>query len=336
MSRRRQRSGRRLPVLLTLLTLALLALGGSLRAQAVESVGITVADLDRSVRFYRDVLTFREEGRAELHGDAIERVQGVFGARLLRARLRLGQEVLELTQYLAPEGRPMPADARGNDQAFQHVALIVRDMDAAYARLREHRVRHASPGPQTLPDWNPTAGGIRAFYFKDPDGHFLEILQFPAGKGDARWHAPGDDLFLGIDHTAIVVRDTEQSLRFWRDGLGLRVASGSENHGIEQERLNNVFGARLRITTLRGTAGPGVELLEYLAPGPGADRPADSRSCDLWHWQVQIVVPDAGKAEQALRAQKAAWVSPGLVRDTDRAQGLVRDPDGHTARIADR
>ena len=107
----------------------------------------------------------------------------------------------------------MPADSRGNDRWFQHVAIIVRDMDRAYARLREHGVVHASTGPQRLPDWNPGAGGIQAFYFRDPDGHFLEILQLPAGKGDAKWQPPGPTtLFLGLDHTAIVVGDTDASL----------------------------------------------------------------------------------------------------------------------------
>ena len=78
-------------------------------------------------------------------------------------------------------------------------------------------MQHASTGPQTLPDWNPNAGGIKAFYFKDPDGNHLEILQFPPDKGAARWHEPSDALFLGIDHTAIVVRDTAPSLAFYRE-----------------------------------------------------------------------------------------------------------------------
>lgn len=100
-----------------------------------------------------------------------------------------------------------------------------------------------SEGPQRLPDWNPAAGGIRAFYFRDPDRHPLEVLQFPAGKGDPKW-ARRDRLFLGIDHTAIVVSDTEASLRFYRDALGLRVAGAAENWGPEQERLNHVSGAQ--------------------------------------------------------------------------------------------
>src|SRR5258705_2161747 len=104
-------------------------------------------------------------------------------------------------------------------------------MAKAYARLREHNVRQAWSGPQKLPDWNPNAGGIEAFYFKDPDGHPLEVTHFPPGKGDPRWQRPTDAVFLGIDHTAIVVADTDASLRFYRDVLGLRVAGESENYG---------------------------------------------------------------------------------------------------------
>src|SRR5438128_6328224 len=140
------------------------------------------------------------------------------------ARMKLGDETIELTEFLAPRGRPAPADARSNDHWFQHVAIIVSDMDRAYARLRQYKVQHASSGPQLLPEWNRNAGGIRAFYFRDPDQHPLEILWFPAGKGSAKWHAPTDRLFLGIDHTAIVITDTEASLRFYRDRLGMELA----------------------------------------------------------------------------------------------------------------
>src|SRR5437870_261646 len=84
---------------------------------------------------------------------------------------------------------------------------------ATDARLRENHVRFASSGPQRLPDWNTKAGGIRAFYFRDRDDHVLEVLQFPPGKSEARWHST-DRLFLGIDHTAIVVSDTDRSVAF--------------------------------------------------------------------------------------------------------------------------
>jgi catechol 2,3-dioxygenase-like lactoylglutathione lyase family enzyme len=73
-----------------------------------------------------------------------------------------------------------------------------------------------------------------------------------------------------------VVADTERSLSCYRHTLGLRVVGGSENYGPEQERLNNVFGARLRITTLRAAAGPGIEFLEYLTPRDGRPAPPDA------------------------------------------------------------
>ncbi len=293
---------------------------------AVASLGIVVSDLDRSIAWYRDVLDFRVIEQRESAGDDLERLTGVFGSRTLSATLQLGQEHIELVQYLAPEGRPIPIDSRSNDSWFQHIAIVVSDMPKAYARLREHRVRHASSGPQTLPETIPAAAGISAFYFKDPDGHVLEVIHFPKGKGDPRWQTFGQgDLFLGIDHTAIVVADTERSVRFYRDALGLRVAGESENFGTQQEHLNNVFGARLRITGLRAKSGPGIELLEYLAPSGGRPFPADSQLNDLWSWRTQLVTRAAADAERSLRQARAAFVSPGVV-----SGGLsVRDPDGH-------
>src|SRR5688572_1947397 len=192
--------------------------------ESVERVGMTVSNMERSITFFSNVLTFEKVSDEEVAGSEYEKLQGVFGLRMRIVRMRLGGEEIELTEYLTPRGRPVPVDSRSNDRWFQHVAIIVSDMDKAYARLREHHVEHASPEPQRLPDWNAAAGGIKAFYFKDPDGHPLEILEFPEGKGDSKWHAPNDQLFLGIDHTAIVVADTETSLHFYKDLLGLRVA----------------------------------------------------------------------------------------------------------------
>src|SRR6516162_9943612 len=227
------------------------------RVEAVTSIGMTVRDMDRSAEFYSKVLSVEKVSDVEVAGTEHERLTGVFGLRMRVVRMKLGAEFLDLTEFLAPRGRPMPLDSRSNDRWFQHVAIIVRDMNEAYKHLRKHKVEHASSGPQRLPDWNKKAGGIKAFYFKDPDGHHLEVLQFPRDKGDARWHKKTDRLFLGIDHTALVVADTAASLGFYRDCLGLKVVGESENQGTEQEHLNNVFGARLRITTLRAPKGLG-------------------------------------------------------------------------------
>lgn len=307
----------------------------------VAAVGMTVSDIDRAVDFYSKVLSFEKVSDVEVWGSEYEHLQGVFGLRMRVARLRLGDEFIELTEYLAPKGRPIPVDSRSHDRWFQHVAIIVSDMDRAYQWLRRHKVEHASSGPQRLPDWNTNAAGIRAFYFKDPDGHHLEILQFPPDKGDPKWRGATDRLFLGIDHTAIVVADTDASLKFYRDLLGLKVAGESENHGTEQEHLNNVFGARLRITGLRAASGPGIEFLEYLTPRGGRPVPADQGANDLAHWQTTLVTRDARAAAQRGLAAKHTFVSPGVVPLRERTLGftkgfLIRDPDGHVMQVVER
>ena len=337
----------------SLLVLALSVWNVSVRAQAqpkngsassaqviaVGPIQMTVADMDRSVDFYSRVLTFEKTSDTEIAGENVERLFGVFGARVRVVRMKLGDESIELVQFVAPRGRAIPADSRSNDLWFQHIAIIVSDMDRAYQVLRQNRVEHASTGPQRFPDWNKNAAGIKAFYFKDPDEHPVEILEFPEDKGAAKWHKPNGRLFLGIDHTAIAVSNTESSLNFYRDVLGMRVAAESENYGTEQEHLNNVFGARLRITALRAAAGPGIEFLEYLTPRDGRPIPADERANDIVHRETVLIALDVEAAAQNFSANKTRFVSSGVVVNPIQQSGtrkafIVRDPDGHAIEIA--
>lgn len=302
--------------------------------KAVGTVGMTVADLDRSIDFFTRVLSFQKISETEVYGEEYEKLQGVFGARFRVARLKLGDESIELTQYLAPEGRPISADSRSNDHSFQHIAIVVSDMDKAYQQLRAHKVRHASTAPQTIPTDNKAAAGIRAFYFRDTDGHYLELIYFPPGKGDPRWQRQRDRLFLGIDHTAIVVSSTQNSLQFYRETLGLKLAGESMNRGAEQEHLNNVAGARLRISSLRAAHGPGIEFLEYLSPRTGRPAPQDTQANDLWHWQTTLATTHAAKAFRKLGGGVGRVISPRVAEISDKTFGftkgfLARDPDGH-------
>jgi len=311
------------------------------KIRAVGPILITVGEMDRSVDFYSRVLTFEKVSDTEVSGEDVEHLFGVFGSRVRVVRMRLGGESIELVQFLAPKGRPIPVDSRSNDVWFQHIAIIVSDMDRAYQVLRQNKVEHASSGPQRLPDWNKNAAGIKAFYFKDPDEHPVEILQFPNGKGDTKWQRAGDRLFLGIDHTAIVVSDTDVSLKFYRDLLGLRVAGESENYGTEQEHLNNVFGAHLRITALRAPAGPGIELLEYLAPRDGRPFPADEHANDLVHRQTELEFDSTDAELSPLRIARVSFVSSESVSIRDASLGfthgfVIRDPDGHALSIVQR
>jgi catechol 2,3-dioxygenase-like lactoylglutathione lyase family enzyme len=302
-------------------------------ASSVKSIGMTVSDMDRSVEFY-SALTFLKVSDVEVFGEEFEHLEGVFGARMRIVRMQLGNEYLDLTQYLAPPGRPIPVDSRSNDLWFQHIAIVVRDMDQAFERLRALKVQFVSTAPQTLPPSIKAAAGIKAFYFRDPDQHNLEIIYFPQGKGDPRWQEQTDKLFLGIDHTAIGISNTDASLRFYSDLIALRKAGESENFGTEQEHLNQVFGAHLRITAMRADAGPGIEFLEYLTPRDGRPRPADIHANDVVYWQTMITTDGVDLLAKKLRDAHVRFVSPGVVPMSKNKAGfskgaLVSDPDGH-------
>lgn len=321
----------------TKLMLALVLLLGALPLHAAVTetgaIGLTVRDADRSTDFFIHVLSFEKISEDEASGAELEQLHGVFGAHQRTVFLKLGAEQIELTEYLTPRGREIPADSHSYDRWFQHLAIVVSDMEKAYAELRCHKIQFVSSEPQTLPAWNKNAAGIKAFYFKDPDDHVLEIIWFPPGKGNPKWQQPTGKLFLGIDHTAIVVSDTEKSLAFYRDALGLKVAGESENYGTEQEHLNQVFGAHLRITALRAAKGPGIEFLEYLSPGGGRDLPSDAQANDLIFWRTHLKVSGEAEFAKTLRAQKTRFVSsqPGG-RSTTQSL-IVRDPDGHALQL---
>jgi catechol 2,3-dioxygenase-like lactoylglutathione lyase family enzyme len=327
-------------LVIALLTLCSVSIFGQSQKVAVESIGMTVSDMDRAVEFY-SALTFQKVSDVEVLGDEFEHLESVFGARMRIVRMQLGNEYLDLTQYLAPPGRPIPADSRSNDLWFQHAAIVVRDMDQAFEKLRALKVQFVSTGPQTLPASLPAAAGIKAFYFRDPDQHNLEVIYFPPGKGDPRWQEKTDKLFLGIDHTAIGISNTDASLKFYRDLLGLRKAGESENFGTEQEHLNQVFGAHLQITGMRAASGPGIEFLEYLTPRDGRLRSADVHANDIVHWQTMIKTDGVDLMAKKLRDAHVHFVSPGVVSVPKDKIGfskgaVVSDPDGHDVLLIQR
>jgi catechol 2,3-dioxygenase-like lactoylglutathione lyase family enzyme len=303
-------------------TLTLLLIVASLSSQAavreVGAIGLTVGNLDREVEFFTKVLPFEKVWESKSAPGAADELLGLSDTQLRSAELKLGDERITLTEHLTNKGHPIPPDSRSFDYWFQHIAIVARDMETAYEQLRCAKVKHVSTARQTLPAWNKDAGGIKAFCFRDPEDHVLEIIWFPSGKGDPKWqrvsrssrreeahsqeaskdqslltsaatHETGAPLFLGIDHTATVVSDTDRSLAFYTNVLGLRVVGGAENYGTEQEHLNQVFGARLRITALRAERGPGIEFLEYITPPGGRPLPPDARANDLVFWRTHLV-----------------------------------------------
>lgn len=265
----------------------------------VVAVRLACADPVRSRAFYLAAFGFRDAGRRGAGGPM--RHDGKRDA----CRLRLGAQHVELVRA----ARPGLRSAVSTSTAFQHFALIVADMDAAMRRLR--RVPGWRPisraGLEVLP---ASSGGVTAFKFRDPDGHPLELLQFPAGEVPDAWRAAARRAVgtpcLGIDHTAIGVADTARSID-WYGRLGFTVMQRGVNEGVEQERMDDVEGVRVEVTGLRppGGAPPHLELLCYRAPGAKRER-----------------VPDGDR--RATRTVLSRGRAIAAAKDRD-----VRDPDGH-------
>jgi len=318
----------------------------------IHSVGFTCADAEALAAWYGRWLGFTPIERREHHADAYCALVGLPGARLLRLTLGLGAERLELSQVLAPgpdtrAGRKLPADSRSNDLWFQHICLVLTDMQTVAptiaAQVRSGALQPISTAPQRLPDWNPGAAGIVAYKFHDPDGHPLELLQFPPDKGDARWHpAAAPAGLLGIDHSAIGVSDPERTARFYGELLGLAHGGGGSNSGPEQDQLDGLVNTEVRIDAWRTPRGMGIEALDYRSPAGGRPQPEDFGAQDLDHWQIRLEVGDLEAVAAGLEACGGTPISSGIVvLQGSLGEGWSRalqvaDPDGHRLQLVSR
>jgi catechol 2,3-dioxygenase-like lactoylglutathione lyase family enzyme len=280
-----------------------------LQAERILRISRVVSDMGRAEAFYREGLGFRVTacGRCD---EATLAALGLGNDDAEEVVMRLGAQDIALVRFAA-QGRPYPPDSRSEDLWFQHLAIVVSDMDTAYAHLSAQGGWRpiSAAGPQVLP---PSNGAVRAFKFRDPDGHPLELIWFPPGQGRPVWHGDASHgPFLGIDHSALSIASTRRSLGFYR-ALGLRVSDRSLNHGPAQSRLDGLPGARVEVTGLRpaSAAGPGLELLNYQPPG----RPAGMTCSNdvATDWVTLAVTPLLGTSPRA-----------------------ARDPDGHRLVLVD-
>jgi catechol 2,3-dioxygenase-like lactoylglutathione lyase family enzyme len=311
--------------------------------ERLKMIGFTVADVDRETTFFTKVLPFEKVADFRVTGSEYDKMEGVFNANMRIVHLKLGEQIVELTQYISPPtGRPIPVPSYSNDGWFQHMAIVVRDMDAAYKILQENNVQQISAHPITIPESNPGAAGIKAVKFRDPEGHALELIYFPPGKGDPSWHKATSQLFLGLDHTAMTVDSTDKSVAFYRDLLGLDVGGVTFNTGATQEVLDDLFNDTCLVTPMVPISPPPhIEFLDYKTPPGGRPIPVDTKANDLWHWQTTLVTRDIQAATDRLRKAGAQFITPDVVSIPQETQAelgfkkalMVRDPNGHAIRL---
>jgi catechol 2,3-dioxygenase-like lactoylglutathione lyase family enzyme len=253
----------------------------------IIGIVLITTDLPRACAFYEQALGF--DPVSSVRYDSAE-----------VATLLLGEETLHLVRPDCPR-RNYPEPQAANDPWFQHFAIAVSDVAAAFESLARMPFTPISRGgPILLP---PSSGSVIAYKFRDPDGHPVELSQFPDDRWTRRRTAPGP--FLGIDHTAMAVSDLYLSLAFYSGTLGFELTASGVNAGPSQDALDGLAGAQVEIATLSppSSNGPHLELLHYLSPQPAKDRQS------VW-------IDDVAATRT-------------LITGEDLSSGTLRDPDGH-------
>lgn len=257
---------------------------------AITGFRLTTAEPERLARFYEE-FGFAVGDRQPIPDEEI-RLLGLEQGDT-RLVLWLGNQNIALDTFDRP-GRPYPAHSTSADLCFQHFALVTDDAEATWLRAaRLGAVPISTGGPVKLP---ASAGSVTAIKFRDPDGHPLELLQFPSGKGN-HWHGQG---LLGIDHSAISVSNAAASRRFYT-AFGLSLQGPTLNKGPTQVALDGL--ARVEVDVLPmvpEVRTPHLELLAYRTP---VGRPAD-----------RLEANDVAGTRIVWAADRVAF---------------VRDPDGH-------
>jgi catechol 2,3-dioxygenase-like lactoylglutathione lyase family enzyme len=283
-----------------------------LHVRRIVGFGLTSADSARLMQFYVTALGARHVSSEQLSGARFEQQMGVSGGAL-RHTIEVGHESIDILQFATP-GRRYPHPLSPVDTVFQHFAIVVSDMDRAMSQLQRTPgwTPISSGGRQRLP---PSSGGVTAFKFQDPEGHPLELLEFPEHGVPAHWRErSGAGIFLGIDHSAISVRDTAISRDFYQT-LGFGVTARSVNHGEAQAHLDGVPSPEVEVTALSVEAlTPHLELLCYRS---------DVRPLR------QVL------ASNDVAATRVLLAADGLTDDVDAAERLLIDPDGHHLLLVD-
>lgn len=143
---------------------------------------VVVSDLERSKRFYTEVLGLQIAMETEIDEAEFARGVGIPGTKVKGVFFSIPNTptLIEMFQYVAPRAsKPVPAGSLPSDIGIGHLAFQVDDIDAVYKKLIEKNVPFVST-PVRLPESHKHVGGVRFCYFKDPDGILLELIYLPS------------------------------------------------------------------------------------------------------------------------------------------------------------
>jgi catechol 2,3-dioxygenase-like lactoylglutathione lyase family enzyme len=255
---------------------------------------------------------------------------GIADGAGIRCELSFSGQRVDLVEVRSARSRPYPTGSTATDLWFQHFALVVDDIDRAYAAIREAKTfASISQGnPVRLP---PSSGGVTAVKFRDFDGHPLELLQVDDNQVSARKRSQmKPNGAPRLDHTAISVADTTKTAHFFQQVLGFRPTASTCNLGPEQSALDSVAGVGVRVTKLRGvTAGVALELLDY---NTGTRRPVhpSAAAYDIAATHTVFATTSLDPVLERLIEHQGSSAAFSLIKGPDgRRLAVLTDPDHH-------
>src|ERR671935_1178205 len=225
----------------------------------LSQIAVSVTDLRRTQRWYREVLGLEPSGGTNLFaGPLAAMVQGVPRAASTCWWLLDRQELfqLELFEFRSPLVRPLPHDWRPCDIGYTTVSFYVDDLDAALRRARA-----AGGAPLTAP---LGSAGKRRACLRDPEGVLIELMEEDPRGPEPRQRQRQRAAAVTRSVT-LSVPDLEPSARFFGQVLGLDAADGVVLHGPEHEALWGLDGAS-RESLLMWADDFLVEFVRYLDP----------------------------------------------------------------------
>lgn len=142
-------------------------------------IGLTVSNLQNSIKFYEDTLGLKYEGKMTMSGENTETLFNLKNCFARIAYLSCQEQIsgpsIELIEFVNPKSKKTKASL--NTTSISEICFTVSDIDAAYEALLEKGVEFISK-PQYF-DFTPDGfSKSKAVYFKDPDGIILELLEY--------------------------------------------------------------------------------------------------------------------------------------------------------------
>jgi catechol 2,3-dioxygenase-like lactoylglutathione lyase family enzyme len=135
-----------------------------------DHVGISVSNLQRSIRFYCDGLGMKVLEEESFEGSQYDQILGLQNAKGRVAILKVDQLQLELFEFLRPEPRTADPDRPVCDQGLTHFCIEVTDLEGVCEQLKAAGARFHSPPLLFF-------GTTRATYVRDPDGNVFELIE---------------------------------------------------------------------------------------------------------------------------------------------------------------